>query len=370
MIINYHFTVLIYLSLVLIIPVLYGVFLKNEHRDRIILITVCSLMFIMLSLRKPFSDVAVYRDIYGSLKGISFSEMMKDFHFIKVSSITGVEWGYSFMCWILTKIGIPFQIFLVLESAFCVFCIYHFIDKNSVNFPLSIALIIGLGLFDYLFIIIRQTMAFGFLLLAFEQMQKRNIPLFAVLVAVAVMMHRTAMLFVVVFPLSYLRVTKISVAVFSCASFLIIPLYPLFERLFIRKAFSFMFKDGYLGDSGFEFKKLIIIILAIIVFLMVFSRQKEDQDEKDKAAFWAFMLSLPIQVTACYVPILGRVSTLMYLPFAAAVIPNYMETNENKRLVRIFEILVFAAVLAYYAFCLIYDRRELELIPYRLFFMD
>ena len=295
---------------------------------------------------------------------------MRDFHFIKVSSITGVEWGYSFMCWILTKIGVPFQVFLALESAFCVFCIYHFIDKNSVCFPLSIALIIGLGLFDYLFIIIRQTMAFGFLLLAFEQMKKRNIPLFAVLVAVAVMMHRTAMLFVVVFPLSYLRVTRISVAAFSGASLLIIPVYPLFEKLFIRKAFSIMFKDGYLGDSGFEFKKLILIIAAIIVFLMVFSKQKDDQDEGDRSLFWAFMLSLPIQVAACYVPILARVSTLMYLPFAAAVIPNYMETNENKRLVRIFEILVFAAVLAYYAYCLIYVRRELELIPYRLFFME
>ena len=370
MIINYHFSVFIYLSLVLIIPVLYGVFLKNDHRDRIILITVCSMMFVMLALRKPFSDVTVYRNFYESLKSVSFSEMMRDFHFIKVSSITGVEWGYSFICWLFAGIGFHFQVFLVLESAFCVFCIYHFIDRNSVNFPMSIALIIGLGLFDYLFIIIRQTMAFGFLLLAFEQIKKRNIPLFTVLVAVAVMMHRTALLFVVVFPLSYLRVTRVSVAVFSCASLLIIPVYPLFEKLFIRKAFSIMFKDGYLSDSGFEFKMLILIIAAIIVFLMVFSKPKEEQDVRERSAFWAFMLSLPLQVTACYVPILARVSTLMYLPFAAVVIPNFMETNENKRLVHIFEILVFVAVVAYYAFCLIYDRRELELIPYRLFFMD
>ena len=98
MIINYHFSVFIYLSLVLIIPVLYGVFLKNDHRDRIILITVCSLMFVMLALRKPFSDVTVYRNFYESLKSVSFSDMMRYFHFIQVSSIIGVEWGYSFIC--------------------------------------------------------------------------------------------------------------------------------------------------------------------------------------------------------------------------------------------------------------------------------
>ena len=352
------------------IPVLYGVFLKNEYRDRIILITVCSLMFLMLALRKPFSDVTVYRDIYESLKSVSFSEMMKDFHFIKVSTFTGVEWGYSFICWLFAGIGIPFQIFLALESAFCVFCIYHFVDKNSVCFPLSIALIIGFGLFDYLFIIIRQTLAFGFLLLAFEQMKKRNIPLFLVFVAVATLMHRTAILFVVVFPLSYLRVTKISVAIFSCVSFLIIPLYPVLDKLVLRKAFEVFFKDGYLGEPVFEFKKLILIIVVIIAFLMFFSKPKEDQDEKDQSVFWAFMLSLPIQVVACYVPILGRVSTLMYLPFAAVAIPNYLETNDNKKLVRVFEILIFLAAVAYYAFCLLYDRRELELIPYNLFFMN
>ena len=360
----------IYLSLLLIIPVLYGVFIKNEYRDRIILITVCSMMFLMLALRKPFSDVITYSGIYESLKSVSFSEIMKDFHFIKGCSITGTEWGYSFICWLFAGIGVPFQVFLVFEAAFCVFCIYHFIDKNSVCFPLSIALIIGFGLFDYLFIIIRQTLAFGFTLLAFEQIKKRNIPLFAVFAVAAAMMHRTALLFVVVFPLSYLRVTRISVAVFSCASFLIIPLYPVLDKLVLRKVFSLLLRDSYLADPVFEFKELIIIILAIIGFLMVFSKQKEDQDEKDKAAFWAFMLSLPIQVAACYVPILGRLSTLMYLPFAAVAIPNYLETNDNKKLVRVFEILIFLAAVAYYAFCLLYDKRELELIPYQLFFMN
>ena len=370
MIINYHFTVFIYLSLILIIPVLYGVFLKNEYRDRIILITVCSMMFLMLALRKPFSDVTAYRGIYDSLKSYSFSEMMKDFHFIKVNPATGMEWGYCFFCWLFAGIGVPFQMFLALESAFCVFCIYHFIDKNSVCFPLSIALIIGFGLFDYMFIIIRQTLAFGFLLLAFEQMKKRNIPLFLVFVAAAVMMHRTAILFVIVYPLSYLPVTRISAAVFSCASFLIIPIYPVLDKLVLRKAFSLFFKDGYLGEPVFEFKKLILIIVAIIVFLIFFSKPKEEQDEKDRSVFWAFIMSLPIQVAACYIPILGRVSTLMYLPFAAVAIPNFLEVNENKRLVRVFEILIFLAAIAYYAFCLIYDRRELELIPYQLFFMN
>lgn len=361
---------LLYLSLVLIIPVLYGVFLKNDNRDKIILATVCSMMLILLALRKPFSDVVAYLDIYNSFKGVPFSEMIRDFHIIKTSSMAYGEWGYCFICWVFVNLGIPFQLFLVFESAFCVFCVFNFVNKNSVNLPLSIALIVGFGVFDYMYIIIRQTMAFGFLLLSFEYIKKRNLPAFLAFVLAATMMHRTALLFLVVYPLSYLPVTRINVAIFSCASLLIIPLFPLAERLFLRKIMVLFMKEGYMENMPFEFGELIILILIIATFLMVFYDKDKVLKEREKAAFWAFMIALPVQATACYMQILGRVSTLTFLPFASIAIPNLLETNDNKKLVKIFEVLIYLAALAYYAFCLFYDKRILEIVPYKMFFMD
>ena len=361
---------LLYLSMVLIVPVLYGVFHKNNNRDKIILVTVCSMMLILLALRKPFSDVTAYWEIYNSLKGVSFSEIIRDFHIISTSHIVYGEWGYSFICWIFVNLGIPFQLFLFFESAFCVICIYSFICKNSVYFPLSIALIVGFGIFDYMFVIIRQTMALGFLFLSFEFIKKRNLPAFLALVLAATMMHRTSLLFLVVYPLSYLPVTRINVAIFSFLSLLIIPLYPVAERLFLRKIMQMFMKEGYMEALPFEFGELIILILIIATFLMFFYDKDKVLKERDKAAFWAFMISLPVQATACYMQILGRVSTLTFLPFASIAIPNLLETNDNKKLVKIFEIHIYLAVLAYYAFCLFYDKRFLEIIPYKTFFMN
>ncbi len=360
---------LLYLSMVLIVPVLYGAFYKNEYRDRIILVTVCSLMFILLALRKPFSDLLVYEGIYKNLKEVSFSSMIKDFHLIKISEISGVEWGYTFICWIFSNIGLHFQLFLVLESAFCVYCIYNFIDKNSVNLPLSIALIVGFGIFDYMYVIVRQTMAFGFLLLSFEASKKRKPILFLILVIVAAMFHRAALVFIVVFPLSYVPVTMLNVAILSVASLLLIPLYPIISRLVLNNVMALFSKQGYL-NATFEFSELIILIAAIIVFLMVFMNRQNTIEDREKTAFWAFFVALPLQAVACYLSILGRLSTLMYLPFASVAIPNLLETNENKKLVKLFEVLIYLAALAYYAFCLFYDKRLLEIVPYRLFFMD
>ena len=103
---------------------------------------------------------------------------------------------------------------------------------------------------------------------------------------------------------------------------------------------------------------------------MIFYDKDKVLKERDTAAFWAFMIALPVQATACYMQILGRVSTLTFLPFASIAIPNLLETNDNKKLVRIFEVLIYLAALAYYAFCLFYDKRILEIVPYKMFFMN
>ena len=361
---------LLYLSMVAIVPVLYAVFYEKEYRDDMILAVVCSMMLLLLALRKPFSDVVSYQASYNSLKGVSFGEMLKAFHLIKTSNIGGMEWGYCFICWVFVTLGLPFQVFLAAESAFCVFCVYNFVRKNSVNIPLSIALIVGFGAFDYMYIVIRQSMAFGFLLLSVESIKKRNLPVFILFVLAAMMMHRTAALFLIVYPLSFLSITRLNVTVFSCASLLIFPLYPLLEKNFVRRIMVLFSKDGYIVDVPFEFSELILMIVLIAVVLMIVTDFNKKSDDKNQTVFWAFMISLPVQILACYLSILGRLSTLMYLPFASVAIPNLLETNENKKLVRILEILIYVAVFAYYAFCLYYDKRILEIVPYKFFFID
>ena len=361
---------LLYLSMVAIVPVLYAVFYEKEYRDDMILAVVCSMMLLLLALRKPFSDVVSYQASYNSLKGVSFGEMLKAFHLIKTSNIGGMEWGYCFICWVFVTLGLPFQVFLAAESAFCVFCVYNFVRKNSVNIPLSIALIVGFGAFDYMYIVIRQSMAFGFLLLSVESIKKRNLPVFILFVLAAIMMHRTAALFLIAYPLSYLPITRLNITVFSCASLMIFPLYPLLEKSIIRRSMVLFSKNLYMVDSTFEFCELILLIVLITVVLMVFSDFSKKAEVKKRIVFWTFMISLPVQILACYLPIMGRVSTLMYLPFASVAIPNLLETNENRKLVQVLEGLIFLAAFAYYSFCLYYDKRILEIVPYELFFIN
>ena len=363
---------ILYLSMVLVVPVLYIAFRNNEHRDRIVLITVCSYMFILLALRKPFSDVITYAGEYEYLKSFTFGEIIKDFHFIKAGSLTGMEWGFEFLCWVFSKLlHLPFQCFLVCEAAFCVFCVYRLIGKNSVCLPLSIALVICFGFFDYCFIILRQTTALGFLMLSIEQVKKRSIPGFLAMVVAAFMMHRSSMVFLAVYPLSYIPVNRKTVVIYCALSLSLLFLYPVVSRTILKVVFEKMQRDGYLViATEFRFKEMLLGLFAIALFLVFFADPKKELDIRDRVSYWAFMVALPIEALGAYVQILSRVSTLTFLPFAAIAIPNLLETNENRKLVRIFEVLIFCAGLAYYAYCLLYDKRELEIIPYGLFFRN
>ncbi len=354
------------------IPMLYFAFYNNEFRDRIVLISVCSLMFLLLALRKPFSDVLNFGSIYNSLKEVSFSELIKDFHILGIGSLSVYEWGFSFLCWIFVHMYIPYQVFIVVESAFCIVCLYFFIEKNSINLPLSIALIIGFGLFDYMYIIVRQTIALGFLFLAVEPMKKRNLPVFLLLVLLSTFLHRTSLIFLLAYPLSYIPINKKSIVIFCGISLSLFAVYPFALKYIIGPLFAFMSRRGYAKGAGtFKFKETLVGMIVIALFLAFFSDTKKIEDKtKEQSLFWVFMLCIPVSVLGSYIEILTRLSTLTLLPFAAICIPNLCETNENKKLVRIIEILIYLAAVAYYAFCLFYDKRELEIIPYKMFFMN
>ena len=110
---------LFYLPLVAAVPILYRAFYRNEHRDRIILSSMCIIMFLLLALRKPFSDVKSYQVMYEELRGVPFGDIIRDFHLVKACAISGCEWGYSFICWVFSNIGLHFQFFLVFRQFFC-----------------------------------------------------------------------------------------------------------------------------------------------------------------------------------------------------------------------------------------------------------
>ena len=359
------------MSMILLIPPVYYVFRKNENSGRIVLAIICSYMFILLALRSPKMgiDLATYEGLYNSMRNLSFREVMSGFSIIRDGNRAFYgEWGYGFVTWLLAKAGCGYQVFLILQAAFCVFSVFMFIDRNSVNPALSVALIIAFGFFDYAFSTLRQALSFAVLLFAVEPLKKRKIIPFLLIIVLAMLMHRTAAAFILVLPLSFIPVNKKNVLIFCGVCLVLVAGFPLYVGL-IDKFLAVFNKQGYLSNTAFEFKEVLVGILAIALFLIFFA-DTEKLTDRDKVVFWAFMVALLFESFGCYIALMSRVSTLTFLPFAAVAIPNFMETREDKKAVRVFTVLIYLAAVGYYFLTVYKDLRLLRLLPYRVFFLD
>lgn len=360
---------LVYLAPLLAICPLYAFLRKKENGERIILIIVSCYIFLLLAFRSVNSgvDLTAYQGMFNIAKDFSFKEMIDSFSL--VHSTPGLaEWGYGFLNWLFAKAGLGFRAFLIFQSLFCVGSAYYFVDRNSVRPALSIALLIGFGFIDYTYCIVRQAMSLAFLLFATDFLKRRQIIPTLLFTLLAILMHRTAALFIVAIPLSFIPINRVTVTVYCVFSLLLIPLFPVLYNSLLQPVFSLFSKTGYLRRIDFELKEMLVGVLAIALFLVFFADTEKLKGGKNGAFFWTFMLALPLESISLYVPILSRVTTLTFLPFASVAIPNLMETNENKKAVLIFEILVYIAAIGYYIIALKYDKRMLCMIPYKLFF--
>ena len=362
---------LVYLAPLLAICPLYILLRNKKNGEHIILGIVSGYVFILLALRSINSgvDLDAYQNIFNFVSSLSFKELLSGFSLVHSIPGSSVEWGYSVVNWLFAKTGLGFRIFLIFQSLFCVGTACYFIGKNSVRPALSIALLIGFGFVDYTFCIVRQAMSLAFLMFAVDFLERKQIIPTLIFALLAIMMHRTAAIFLAAIPLSFIPVNRKTVLVYCLASLLIIPVFPIVYNKIVEPLFQVFNRTLYITEYGFELKEMLVAVFTIAIFLIFFADSDTIQSGKNSAIFWTFMLTLPLEAISVYTPILSRVTTLTILPFASVLIPNYVETNKNKKLVFTIEILIYVGVIGYYVLCLRYDKRMLNIIPYRFFFL-
>lgn len=361
----------VYLSLVLISPLVYAIFRKKEYAEKLALGVTCIAAFLLLALRSKSSgvDLDAYCYEYEVLKNYSFSDILKGFGFLKKESFSGMEWGYVLFSWLFSKSGLPFQALLIVQSAFCVFSLYHFTSAHSQKPALSIAIAIAFGIIDYYYCILRQAMAFAILLFTVDFIEKKNYLVSVLLVFIATLFHQTSLAFIVAIPLCFLPINWWTSLIFMGLSALIVPLFPELNKLIVKIMGEFFGSYSYLS-AEFEFGELIVILLAIALFMTFFYAKKEEVSLKDRFIYWTFMLTIPLQFLSMYLSIFGRLVTLTFLPFSCVGITNAFldKEKEPSKLDKLLMLAIFIACCGYYVYCVVFNIRELELIPYKLFF--
>ena len=342
----------VYLVLALLVPAGYFVLRKNEKRDLYVVASVMTVFFLLLCVRSTFGfhDLPNYYNSYNAIKEFTFSQVLKGTHFFASHDLENMESGYVWLNWLLSRTGLGFHALLIVHGAFVSASLFYLIRKYSLNpcFTLFFYLCIG-GLTDHTYIV-RQSFAFAILLFAVGAVTDKKPIRFLLLVILATTFHRTASSFLLIYPLSYIKVNRKTGIVGIVATLALFALIPVLMPL-VKFMFELMHRPGYLAAIGEpEFRQTIVLIVAMLAFVLVIKPQDKDLSRSDNVMFWLVIISLFFMVLSVYLPILSRVGMSMYLPFAAILIPNVIEMNENKALMKKISLALAVALFVYLVF--------------------
>ena len=142
------------------------------------------------------------------------------------------EFSFTYLCKLIALISRESQALLIVTSFLGVVMIYPTYRRLSIDPTLTIVLFVSMATFAMSFSGIRQTLAIGVGVVAYECTRCRKLVLFILVVALATTFHNSAFVLLLMYPIYHARITKNWLIV-------VIPLIG-FVFLFNRQIFGFM----------------------------------------------------------------------------------------------------------------------------------
>lgn len=334
-----------------------------------------------------FRDVSVGCDTYTYLRTFTSVGFVDDF--MQLVDISRMELGYLFANYSFTHLGLSFYYMQFVVSLFFYFVLFLFLVKYSKNIGVSCLIFL---LMRYIFgpmNVVRMYIAIAFLLLSIPFIQKRKFPQFLLLVALACLFHKTSLLFIVLYPLSKINLSKRMVAIFLLVAAIV---------GFVGKSF-FETLTAYLGlyesylDGGFfnvEGKFAMYIALAmdsLLALFLLYNRLRFDKefcnrimiDSKqltanteisiEKISIVAIIIVLALDLVGLGNAIMSRLTG--YFVFGwILLIPLAIMRMKNKIAAVIFLIVLSVLLLAQFEVVMIFRPNWYCIEPYSFFWGD
>jgi len=193
--------VIAYYGLILIIGLLYlliGRLNINDKRKKFIIISFI-ITAILQGLRSSEvgSDLKVYVYAFNISKNASWT-----------TPLIGFEIGFRILLHLLSLLCSSEQMFIFCISAFCQAPIFYFIYRKSTSPFYSLLIYLTFGIFTFSFSGIRQTLAIGLFLIAVILADEQKWCEFFLLVVLASTIHKSALIGLVAYPLSKIRIKR------------------------------------------------------------------------------------------------------------------------------------------------------------------
>lgn len=341
-------------------PIVFSFFFKNlnaaepEKRNKsrkTYLFAIGVVVFLFLALRNKK---------LGSTDTVNYYNMMERAigcgSFSSYYNPDGVESGFQLFVYLLSRVFKSPQMILVVSALIYTFAVCFFVYHNSKDAALSVTMYIALGLMQFNMQGMRQSIAMSICIMAYEFVKRKKLIPFLLAVLLAVQFHRTAVVFVAVYPLVYFKFDLKSFLIFgvlACCVFAFSGrIIALANKLFDSNYHVNIDSGGYIAT---------LIYFLIIVFSCVFDANLKHNE--GIGVLYLTCLGL-ICYLLRYFGTLAAERISFYFMFGQIILlPNAINCFEQKSRVAI-KTFAYIFIIALFAYRLMGS----EFVPYRFCF--
>ncbi len=290
------------------------------------------------------TDTAAYFDIFYKVANTSSFKELTNLR---------EETGFVLINKIVSLIGLGPQMVLIITSAFMAYGFLLFIYKNSSNMFLSTILLFLLMIYFTSFNVIRQYMATVLVINGYSFIKQRKVVPYVILIALACLFHKTAILFLPLYFTRHLNWNKMGFGIYIVGLVLIAVFFNEILLLVTKllPSYKSYLTSKYFTPSGGIMAPVVTytIFLFVSAIFILAHNQKRDKD----FIMLYFLTSLLVFFTVLgqlYAEIMNRLAWYIS-PFLLLVLPKALNCIAKKPRA-VITYCIIAVGMVYYIYCL------------------
>lgn len=288
------------------------------------------------------SSAMIARNFGTSRTGMGFTKIMYQFHDV---------WN------------LDYKIFIFFCALITIVCVYVFFKKASNNPGRSILLYVALGAYVSSFNGYRQSLGISILLLGYLLFQKRKYILAALLAFIAVLMHSSMILPLLVFLIIYkfkdVEIKPVFVIIIS------IICYFSYNKIF---PIIINFSDAYSGYENYNSTPgvgtYLMVLFYYIVYLFILSPKRKEFNNNTKIYFNLVSVGVCIMSLQLHNWLFNRLVEMftIFMPIVLSEFYDHIYNKDNKKIVS------FVFHMCAFIYFIVFINSFGEVVPYKTIF--
>ena len=241
---------------------------KNDRNTKIFMVLCSIALIFIIGLRTQHTgstDTQIYLRLFDiAKKNTNICHFLKQLNTLSDVNIFS-ECGFYIYLWVVAIVFKNQQWLLIMSAVIIVIGVARFIKNNSEDFYVSWMVYVCLGSMTFAMNGMRQAIAMSICLLADEFSKKRKIVPFLLLVLVAMLFHKSAFIFAIVYVLRGMKFNILSLFVLASGVFVF-----LITADKLISVYDTVMGEDYLGaeSMGTGIITLFIYLIAIVMILL------------------------------------------------------------------------------------------------------